>query len=54
MSANAELISAKGEKSYLASTSVETRPGMIFNISVPNSTTNLSSADSACSSIVLQ
>lgn len=39
---------------YLASTSVETRPGTILRISVPKRTNNLSIAASSCSSVVLQ
>lgn len=36
-----------------ASTSVETLPGMMFRISLPNSTSSRSSAASTCSSTVL-
>lgn len=38
---------------HLASTSVDTRPGISDKISVPNNTTRLSMASSVCSSIVL-
>lgn len=37
------------ENANLASTSVETRPGMMFKISTPNKTANLSIAASTCS-----
>ena len=40
-------------KENLASTSVETRPGTIFKISFPNSTSRASRAFSDCSSMEL-
>ena len=39
---------------YLASTSVDTRPGTIFRISVPNNTTNLSIANETTASLPLK
>lgn len=42
------------KKNNLASTSVDTLPGIIFKISQPNSTNNLSMAELSCSSGVLK
>ena len=39
---------------YLASTSVETRPGITFRISLPKFTNTLSIAASSCSSMLLK
>lgn len=44
----------KVQKNYLASTSVEMRPGMILSISTPNRTTSLSIANCTCACRVLK